>query len=112
MISNNFAIPLIKIASNSFSKMCTTKQVPIQKIFFDHWDSFLNVSKVLRRGLRPIVIKRVENCWLVVLLILVLNFMNAIIVINPISAFQRFGLFNIKVDHNALYLVMSKKAKI
>lgn len=61
MISDNLAIPLSKVASKSFTKMHDSKKITIQKIFFDHWDSFLRDPEVIRRGLRPIVIQEVEK---------------------------------------------------
>lgn len=61
MISDNLAKPLSKVASKSFSKMKKPNKITIQKIFFDNWDAFLDDPEVLRRGLRPIVIKEVEK---------------------------------------------------
>jgi len=61
MISDNLAKPLSKVASKSFSKMYHPKKITIQKVFLDHWDSFLRDPEVIRRGLRPIVIQEVEK---------------------------------------------------
>lgn len=61
MISDNLAIPLTKVASKSFVKMYNPKKVTIQKIFNDNWDDFSRDPEVVRRGLRPIVIKEVEK---------------------------------------------------
>lgn len=61
MISDNLAKQLSKVASKSFSKMYHPKKITIQKVFLDHWDSFLRDPEVIRRGLRPIVIQKVEK---------------------------------------------------
>jgi len=45
--------------------MYDTDKVTIQKIFIDNWNDFLKDSEVIRRGLRPVVVKEVErmmNC--------------------------------------------------
>ena len=41
--------------------MYDTDKVIIQKIFIDNWDDFLKDPEVIRRGLRPVVIKEVER---------------------------------------------------
>lgn len=61
MLSDNLAKPLAKVASKSFSKMYNPKKMTIQKIFCAHWDDFLCEPEVIRRGLRPIVVKEVEK---------------------------------------------------
>ena len=48
--------------------MYDTDKVTIQKIFIDNWNDFLKDSEVIRRGLRPVVVKEVErmmNCGMI-----------------------------------------------
>lgn len=61
MISDNLAKPLSKVATKTFSNMYNPKKITIQGIFRDHWDDFLRSPEVVRRGLRPIVMKEVQK---------------------------------------------------
>ena len=61
MISDNLANSLSKVATKSFTKMYDPKKVTIQRIFTDNWDDFLKDSEVIRKGLRPIVVKEVDR---------------------------------------------------
>lgn len=61
MISDNLANSLSKVATKSFTKMYDPNKVTIQRIFTDNWDDFLKDSEVIRKGLRPIVVKEVDR---------------------------------------------------
>lgn len=73
MISDNLANSISHSTTiKSFSKMYDPSKINIQRIFHDHWDSFLVDPEVIRRGIRPVVKKRSRTnallrhlgCWL------------------------------------------------
>ena len=62
MISDNLANSISHSTTiKSFSKMYDPSKINIQRIFHDHWDSFLVDPEVIRRGIRPVVKNEVER---------------------------------------------------